>query len=439
MEHKKVAFYTLGCKVNQYETNAIAQRFIEKGYKKVEFEDVADIYVINTCSVTNMADKKSRQIIRQAKGHNQNAIVVATGCYAQVNKEELEKIEELDIIVGNSDKANIVAIVEQYSNKYQQVGKIEEEKEFQDFGTVTYTEKTRAVIKVQDGCNNFCSYCIIPYAKGRVRSRKKESVIKEIKEIVKTGIQEVVITGIHVASYGKDFTDGTRLIDLLEAINKIDGLKRIRLGSLEPNLITEEFVKRLGNVNKICDHFHLSLQSGCNETLKRMNRKYTTEEFEKGVNLLRNKFPDVALTTDIIVGFPGETEEEFNTTYKFLEKIKFSKMHVFKYSPRKGTVAAKMKEQISPNIKEERSNKLIQLSNNNEIEFLEKYIGKEAEVLFESSTQDGHIEGHTTNYIEVKAKGKNIENTIQKIKIEDRKDMFLIGKLVECNKNVTIV
>jgi len=439
MEHKKIAFYTLGCKVNQYETNAIAQKFIEKGYEKVEFDEVADIYVINTCSVTNMADKKSRQIIRQAKTHNKNAIVVATGCYAQVNKEELEKIEELDIIVGNAEKANIIDIVENYSGQYQQVGKIEDEKEFNDFGTVTYTEKTRAVIKVQDGCNNFCSYCIIPYAKGRVRSRKPESVIKEIKEIVKTGIKEVVITGIHVASYGKDFTDGTKLIDLLEEINKIDNLKRIRLGSLEPNLITEEFVQRLGNVNKICDHFHLSLQSGCNETLKRMNRKYTIEEFENGVKLLRNKFPNVALTTDIIVGFPGETEEEFNKTYEYLKKIKFSKMHVFKYSPRKGTVAARMLNQISPNTKEDRSNKLLELSNKNEIEFLEKYISQEVEVLFESSTQDGYIEGHTTNYIEVKAKGENIENTIQKIKIEGMENMALIGQLVECNKNVTIV
>lgn len=367
------------------------QQFVEKKYEIVDFSEKADIYIINTCTVTNMADKKSRQIIRQAKEHNKDAIILATGCYAQVNKEELEKIEELDIIVGNSEKKNIVDIVEAYSDElHEEVGKIEEEKEFQDFGTVTYTEKTRAVIKVQDGCNNFCSYCIIPYAKGRVRSRKPKSVIEEIEKIVKEGIQEVVITGIHVASYGKDFEDGTKLIDLLEQINKIDNLKRIRLGSLEPNLITEEFVQRLENVDKICDHFHLSLQSGCNETLKRMNRKYTTEEFEKSVSLLRKKFPNVALTTDIIVGFPGETEEEFNETYEFLKRIKFSKMHIFKYSPRKGTVAAKMKEQINPKIKEERRNKLIDLSNKNEIEFLEKYIGKDLEVLFESKMQNNY-------------------------------------------------
>lgn len=377
-----------------------------------------------------MADKKSRQIIRQAKQKNNEAVVVATGCYAQVSKEELEKIEELDIIIGNSEKNDIVHIVENYSNgKSQNVGKIEEEKEFQDFGTITYTEKTRAVIKVQDGCNNFCSYCIIPYAKGRVRSRKAESVIKEVQEIVKKGIKEVVITGIHVASYGKDFTDGTSLIDLLEQINEVEGLKRIRLGSIEPNLITEEFVERLGNVNKICDHFHLSLQSGCNDTLKRMNRKYTIEEFENSVNLLRKKFPNVALTTDIIVGFPGETEEEFNKTYKFLKKIKFSKMHIFKYSPRKGTLAAKMKDQIDARTKEKRSSILIDLSNKNEIEFLERYIGKELEVLFETKTQENYIEGHTTNYIKVKTKGNNLENTIRKVKIIEREGLELTGKM----------
>lgn len=408
----------------------MAQKFMEKGYEKVEYESKADIYIINTCSVTNMADKKSRQIIRQAKVHNHDSIVVATGCYAQVNKEELEKIDELDIIIGNKDKSNIVEIVEHYSNQYQQVGKIEEEKEFQDFGTVTYTEKTRAVIKVQDGCNNFCSYCIIPYAKGRVRSRKPESVINEIQEIVKTGIQEVVITGIHIASYGKDFNDGTKLIDLLEQINKIENLKRIRLGSLEPNLITPEFVQRLVNVDKICDHFHLSLQSGCNETLKRMNRKYTTEEFEESVKLLRSKFTNVALTTDIIVGFPAETEEEFNITYEFLKKIKFSKMHIFKYSPRKGTIAAKMKEQIKANVKEARSNKLIELSEKNEIEFLQKYVAKELDVLFEAKAKNGYTEGHTTNYINVKSKAENLENTIQKVKIEKIEGLEAIGKIV---------
>ena len=314
---------------------------------------------------------------------------------------------------GNLEKGNIVDIVEKYSskNKQQEIGKIEEEKNFQDFGTVTYTEKTRAVIKVQDGCNNFCSYCIIPYAKGRVRSRKIESVLQEIGEIVKKGIKEVVITGIHVASYGKDFEDGTQLIDLLEEINKIEGLKRIRLGSLEPNLITEEFVERLGKVDKICDHFHLSLQSGCNETLERMNRRYKTEEFEKIVSLLRKNISEVALTTDIIVGFPGETDEEFNKTYEFLEKIKFSKMHIFKYSPRKGTKAAKFPDQIEGEIKNKRSDILISLSDENEKEFASKYIGKEIEVLFENEK-----EGRTTNYIKVESE-KEIEKTPRIVKV----------------------
>ena len=320
---KKVAFYTLGCKVNQYETNAMIEKFLDKNYEIVDFEDLADIYIINTCTVTNMSDRKSRQIIRRVKQINPNSILAVTGCYAQVAAKELEKIEEIDLIVGNTEKTEIVNIIEKYckknvgvllngdpqndiekSNKIN-LTDINKQKEFVDFGTTTYTEKTRAVIKIQDGCNNFCSYCIIPYAKGRVRSRRLESVMKEISSIAEKGIKEVVITGIDVASYGVDFEDSNiRLIDLLEETNKIDGIERIRLGSLEPNIITDEFVKRLKNVNKICDHFHLSLQSGCTETLKRMNRKYTTEDFEKVVERLRNSFPNVALTTDIIVGFP---------------------------------------------------------------------------------------------------------------------------------------
>ena len=394
----------------------MAEQFIDNNYEIVNFEEFADVYIINTCTVTNMSDRKSRQIIRRAKQINPNSILVATGCYAQTAKEELEKITDIDLIVGNTEKKDIVKIVEEYrDNKNRErvkMSDINKQKEFVDFGSVTYTEKTRAVIKVQDGCNNFCSYCIIPYAKGRVRSRKLESVVKEITEIAAKGIKEVVITGIHVASYGIDFDNNTRLIDLLEAIQKIDGIKRIRLGSLEPNIITEEFVNRLKKVTKMCDHFHLSLQSGCDETLKRMNRKYTAETFEKEVNLLRKTFPDVALTTDVIVGFPGETEEEFNETYKYLSKIRFTKLHVFKYSPRKGTVAAKMKNQIDSTVKEKRSHKLIELSNECEIEFLDRYVGKELKVLFEK--QDGeYIKGHTTNYLVVKAKETELENQIK--------------------------
>ena len=414
---KTVAFCTLGCKVNQYETNAMMQKMIEAGYEVVDFETKADIYIINTCTVTNMADKKSRQMLRRVKEINPEAILVAVGCYAQVAKEKLEQIPEIDLILGINEKNDIVEYVEQAS-KNTYVSDVLHQTEFLDFGDVTYTEKTRAVIKVQDGCNQFCSYCIIPYARGRIRSRKPESVIKEITDVAKEGIKEVVITGIHIASYGKDFNTEYRLIDLLEEIQKVDGIQRIRLGSLEPTLITEEFVTRLKKLSKICDHFHLSLQSGCNETLKRMNRKYTTDQFRHVVDLLRNAYPEVHLTTDVIVGFPGETEEEFNKTYEFLKEIKFYKMHVFKYSRRSGTVAAKMPNQIDGNVKEERSNKLIELSDKNEKEYNQQYIGKEVEVLLEEREGE-YLKGHTTNYMVVKMKtNENLENTIQKIIVQ---------------------
>ena len=410
----------------------MAEQFIDNNYEIVNFEEFADVYIINTCTVTNMSDRKSRQIIRRAKQINPNSILVATGCYAQTAKEELEKITDIDLIVGNTEKKDIVKIVEEYrDNKNRErvkMSDINKQKEFVDFGSVTYTEKTRAVIKVQDGCNNFCSYCIIPYAKGRVRSRKLESVVKEITEIAEKGIKEVVITGIHLASYGKDFEENIGLIDLLEEINKIDGIVRIRLGSLEPKIITEEFMQRLIKLEKICHHFHLSLQSGCDNTLKRMNRKYTTSEFEEIVQRLRKYYNDVILTTDIIVGFPGETEEDFETTYNYLKKINFYKMHVFPYSPRKGTVAAKMKNQIDSTVKEKRSHKLIELSNECEIEFLDRYVGKELKVLFEK--QDGeYIKGHTTNYLVVKAKETELENQIKDVKIVSRDNLELIGEM----------
>ena len=444
---EKVAFITLGCKVNQYETNAMAQKFIEKGYKVVEHTEVADIYVINTCTVTNMSDRKSRQMLRRVKELNKEAIIVACGCYVQVAKEEVEKIEEVDLILGNNEKKNIVELVEKFQNEkiekekkseLEEVEDVMHKKEFVEFGDVIYTEKTRAVIKVQDGCDRFCSYCIIPYARGRVRSRKPENIISEIEKISKKGIKEVVITGIHIASYGKDFKEEYRLIDLLEEINKIKGIERIELGSIEPLLITEEFVRRLKKLEKICHHFHLSLQSGCNETLKRMNRRYSVEEFKNIVELLKKNYEDVNLTTDIIVGFPGETEEEFQKTYEFLKEIKFYKMHIFKYSQRKGTKAAVMSEQIDGNKKEERSRKLIELSGKNEEEYNKKYVGKEVEVLWEEE-KEGFYKGHTKNYIlaylkvdnEIKKEGeeekKKLENTITKAKcIEAKKDHILV-------------
>ena len=440
---KVVRFVTLGCKVNQYETNAMAQKFLEKGYQIIEEitpenEDIKpDICIINTCTVTNMSDRKSRQMLRRMKEKNPSTIVVAVGCYAQVAKKELAKIPEIDLVLGNNEKVEIVKHVEEYINNHINNVELDDvmySKEFSDFGDVTYTEKTRAVIKIQDGCDRFCSYCIIPYARGRVRSRKPENIISEITQIASKGIKEVVITGIHIASYGKDFAmskdnklTNYRLIDLLEEINEIQGIQRIRLGSIEPLLITVEFVERLKKLEKICHHFHLSLQSGCDETLKRMNRRYTTEQFKEIVRLLRNAYSDVNLTTDIIVGFPGETDEEFNKTYQFLKEIKFYKMHIFKYSSRKGTKAAVMPNQINGDIKEERSKKLIELSDRNEIEHNKSYIGKNVEVLFEEE-KDGMYKGHTQNYIMVYCQSKEkLDNKIIDVVCEKAEKEHIIA------------
>ena len=428
-------FIHCGCKVNQYETNAMIQQFIKYGYKILDVNEKADIYVINTCTVTNMSDRKSRQLLRRAKEHNPKALIVVCGCYAQVAKSELEKIEEIDLILGINEKNNIVEYIENYQKEKTENEHIEDvmkQTEFIDFGEVTYTDKSRAVIKVQDGCDRFCSYCIIPYARGRIRSRKIESVLTEIKSISEKGIKEVVITGIHVTSYGRDLKENVGLIDLLEQINKIDKIKRIRLSSLEPTIITEEFVNRLVKLEKICDHFHLSLQSGCDNTLKRMNRRYTTTEFRKCVELLRKAYPNVSLTTDIIVGFPGETDSEFEETYKFLKEINFYKMHVFKYSKRDGTKAANMPNQIDGNIKDIRSKKLIALSDENEKNKNKQYIGKEVEVLFEKE-ENGFAIGHTKNYMLVNAENKenkNVINQIEKAIITDTKGIELIGKVM---------
>ncbi len=447
---KTVSFYTLGCKVNQYETNAMEQQFIKNNYEIVENTQKADIYVINTCTVTNMAERKSRQMLRRVKEINPFAVLVVCGCYAQVAKNELEQIPEIDIILGINEKNEIVQIVENYMEKMTEQDKrsqeaeiddVSKQKEFLDFGDVTYTEKNRAVVKVQDGCNMFCSYCIIPYARGRIRSRKIESVVSEIEKIAKEGIKEVVITGIHVASYGKDFDNENtskkiRLIDLLEAINKIDGIDRIRLSSLEPTIVDEEFATRLSKLDKICDHFHLSLQSGCDETLKRMNRKYTTQIYRDAVATLRKYYPEASFTTDVIVGFPGETDEEFAKTYEFLKEIDFYRLHVFKYSPRRGTVAEKMPNQIDGNKKEERSNKLIELSNSKENKHNKNYIGKTVKVLFEEF-EDGFFKGHTTNYMMVKVAGEKEQldkfvNKILDVKIKENNDETreLIGNVV---------
>lgn len=456
----KVHIFTLGCKVNIYETGAMEEQFIKHGYELTD--DIADVYVVNTCSVTNIAERKSRQMLRRAKELNPKAIIVACGCYAQVAGKEIANIPEVDIIIGNNEKTQIVNIIEEYKKNKQEeiISDVMHQNNFLDFGITTYTEMNRAVIKVQDGCDRFCTYCIIPYARGKVRSRVPENILEEIKEISKKGIKEVVITGIHLASYGKDFKEeavekyrknygydekytkftpnddlhsgGFRLIELLEQINKIDGIERIRLGSLEPKLINEEFINRLSKIAKICPHFHLSLQSGCDKTLKAMNRRYTTEEFEKSVELIRKYFKEVSLTTDIIVGFPGETDEDFDKTYQFLKQIKFYKMHIFKYSPKKGTVAEKMPNQIDGKIKEERSKKLIELSNKNEEEYNRNNIGKIVKVLFEEKVGE-YYKGHTTNYITVNARyDENVIDKIKEVKIENTyKNLETLGKIID--------
>lgn len=434
MRSNRAAFCSLGCKVNQYETNAMIQTFLSHGYEIVEFDEIADVYIVNTCTVTSIADRKSRQMLRRAKELNKESIVVACGCYAQVATDDLNKMQEVDLVVGNNEKKDIFEIVTKYMDeKYKEdyVSDVMYKEEYVEFGPTTYTEKTRAVIKVQDGCDRFCSYCLIPFARGHIRSRAIGNVIEEVKKIVDKGFKEVVITGIHIASYGRDFKDGTSLIDLLEKINEIDGLQRIRLGSIEPIIMTEDFIDRLSKLEKICDHFHLSLQSGCTETLKRMNRRYTAEEFLFATERLRAKFPNAALTTDIIVGFPGETEEEFEETYDFLKKIKFYRMHVFKYSPRKGTKAAVMPNQIDGKTKEVRSKKLIELSQNNELEYNESHISDEVEVLFEEREGD-YYKGHTKNYILVKYKTEDeLENCILKLKVVSANKDYLIAEQID--------
>ena len=401
----------------------MAQKFLENGYEICELEENPNVVVVNTCTVTNIADRKSRQVLRKVKEENPQSIIVAVGCYVQVAKETVENMKEIDLCLGNVEKKDIVKKVEEYMKKNQkeniEIIDVNKETEFQEMGAITFSEKTRATVKVQDGCNNFCTYCLIPFARGRIRSRKKENVIEEVKKIAEKGIKEIVITGIHIASYGKDFDNNYRLIDLLEDLDKIDGIERIRLGSLEPTIVTKEFAERLSKLDSICNQFHLSLQSGCDETLKRMNRKYSCDEFFRVTEILREYFEDVNLTTDIIVGFPGETNEEFESTYEFLSKIKFYKMHIFKYSPREGTLAAKMTNQIDGNIKEERSQKLIELSNINEREYNEKYIGKSVDVLFEEE-KDGLWSGYTKNYVRVFVESdESLENRLKKIEIKD--------------------
>lgn len=416
---KKAALHNLGCKVNAYETEAMQHLLEEAGYEIVPFTQKADVYVINTCSVTNMADRKSRQMLHKAKKNNPDSIVVAAGCYVQTSEKEVLNDLSVDIVIGNDRKHDLVRLLEEYSldSVNDTVDDINDGKhDFEELFIDQIKEHTRAFIKVQDGCNQFCSYCIIPYARGRVRSRRFENVIAEVERLAANGFKEVVLTGIHLSSYGVDFEEATGLLELIQAVNAVKGIERIRLGSLEPKIVTEHFASELSKLDKICPHFHLSLQSGCDATLKRMNRKYTTKEYERGCELLRKYFVHPAITTDVIVGFPGETEEEFEQTKAYLEHIHFYEMHIFKYSKRKGTRAAVMPDQIDEQIKAARSEKLIALGHDMSKEFRKFYIGKNEEVLFEEKAVIGDKEyfvGYTKEYVKVAKKtDENLENQI---------------------------
>ena len=416
---KKAALHNLGCKVNAYETEAMQHLLEEAGYEIVPFTQKADVYVINTCSVTNMADRKSRQMLHKAKKNNPDSIVVAAGCYVQTSEKEVLNDLSVDIVIGNDRKHDLVRLLEEYSldSVNDTVDDINDGKhDFEELFIDQTKEHTRAFIKVQDGCNQFCSYCIIPYARGRVRSRRFENVIAEVERLAANGFKEVVLTGIHLSSYGVDFEEATGLLELIQAVNAVKGIERIRLGSLEPKIVTEHFASELSKLDKICPHFHLSLQSGCDATLKRMNRKYTTKEYERGCELLRKYFVHQAITTDVIVGFPGETEEEFEQTKAYLEHIHFYEMHIFKYSKRKGTRAAVMPDQIDEQVKAARSEKLIALGHDMSKEFRKFYIGKNEEVLFEEKAVIGDKEyfvGYTKEYVKVAKKtDENLENQI---------------------------
>lgn len=416
---KKAALHNLGCKVNAYETEAMQHLLEEAGYEIVPFTQKADVYVINTCSVTNMADRKSRQMLHKAKKNNPDSIVVAAGCYVQTSEKEVLNDLSVDIVIGNDRKHDLVRLLEEYSldSVNDTVDDINDGKhDFEELFIDQTKEHTRAFIKVQDGCNQFCSYCIIPYARGRVRSRRFENVIAEVERLAANGFKEVVLTGIHLSSYGVDFEEAVGLLELIQAVNAVKGIERIRLGSLEPKIVTEHFASELSKLDKICPHFHLSLQSGCDATLKRMNRKYTTKEYERGCELLRKYFVHPAITTDVIVGFPGETEEEFEQTKAYLEHIHFYEMHIFKYSKRKGTRAAVMPDQIDEQIKAARSEKLIALGRDMSKEFRKFYIGKNEEVLFEEKAVIGDKEyfvGYTKEYVKVaKETDENLENQI---------------------------
>ena len=430
---KKAGFYTLGCKVNQYETEAMAELFKDSGYEIGDFNEINDIYVINTCSVTNMGDRKSRQIIRRAKKTNPDAIIAVTGCYAQTAPDEVLQIDGVNIVIGTQDRKRIVELVEELNTKSQinHVADIMKVHEFEELNIKDYTDRTRAFIKIQEGCSQFCSYCIIPYARGPVRSRPFDEVITEVKRLVKNGFREIILVGIHVASYGKDI-DGVNLEKLIMAVDAIEGVERIRLSSIEPMTLDKSFIDNVKSSKKLCHHFHISLQSGCDETLKRMNRKYTTKQYKEIVDGLRESFDDVAITTDIMVGFPGETDEEFRKTVEFVKDVAFADAHVFQYSQRRGTPAAKRPDQIAPNIKEERSKAIIEITQKSRDEFLDRFMDKKMRVLFEQRASDGMYEGKTDNYITVHVPSDDeLNDKFRTVLLKSHKNGIVTGKIIE--------
>ena len=425
---RKDALHNIGCKVNSYETEAMTQLLKKAGYEIVSFQDQADVYIINTCSVTNMADRKSRQMLHKAKKQNPNAVVVATGCYVQTATEKVAQDLSIDLVVGNNRKKDIVEILNEYYAEKEAGEQVKEEyvidinhtDEYEDLEISTVTEHTRAHLKIQDGCNNFCSYCIIPYARGRIRSRTMESIKAELERLSASGFKEIVLTGINLSCYDDN---GKKLIDVIEMADNVNGIERIRLGSLDPEVVTEDFVERLGKVKKICPHFHFSLQSGCDKTLKAMNRHYTSDEYYEKCQLIRKYIDNPAFTTDVIVGFPGETEEDYISSREFVKKVKFAELHVFKYSKRDGTVAAKMPNQIDEKIKTLRSEDLIKTGEELTKEFRQAQIGQDTTVLFEEKILLDNKEywvGHTVDYIKIAVPEKeNLEGQIRKVNVKD--------------------
>lgn len=450
MNNKTIATYTLGCKVNQYETNAVEEIFTQNGYTLTDFDDKSDIYIINTCTVTSMSDRKSRQVIRRAKKNNKDAIVVVMGCYAQNDPDAIIKIEDVNLVLGTKDKNKIFEEVQKISkhDKVVRVTNIMDELEFENLSVTSYTKNTRAFVKIQDGCNRYCSYCIIPYTRGRIRSRNISDIVREVQSLSDNGYKEVVLTGIHIASYGKDLKKSKNelipiidsqkddfiqadisLIDVIEEVSKIKNIHRVRIGSVEPIIISDDFLKRLTKIEKFCHHFHLSLQSGCDDTLKRMNRRYTTDEYRDAVLKIRQYFDSPAITTDIITGFPGETQEEFEKTYLYLSDINLYEMHIFPFSRRSGTKAYDMKNQIDNDTKHKRSEKLITLANKNKNDFEQNLIGKTVDVLFEQKDEQ-YYHGYTKNYVKIHVKSdKELSGKLIDVRINALENGRLMGEI----------